>query len=319
MKNNNLSILSSKDVLILQKLLEDGRASSSSISKEIDLGKEIVNYRIKRLIKKNLIVKFVPKINAEMFEYQEYTIFLKLNLEDKISKERFVKKTIGNKYLIWIIKSNDGWDLIIRLFAKGIDEFKIKLNEILELFSDILANYYTIITSSEITSKKSNKSFENFLVDKDKKDFKNIKYETPHIDKKDREIVSLLEENGRLQYTEIGESLKISSDTVKYRIEKLKNCGVLKGFAPVFNYNKLGFLQKASILRISYLKQEEEKKFEDFLKKKTCVTRAIKSLNEEEYFLSLVFENLEDEKKFIEELKNILGEKILLFEVFDLD
>ena len=55
-KDNSLSVLTEKDVLILKKLFEDGRKSSASISKEIDLGREIVNYRIKRLIKKNLIV-----------------------------------------------------------------------------------------------------------------------------------------------------------------------------------------------------------------------------------------------------------------------
>ena len=63
---NNKSIITDKDLLILQKLLEDGRKSSASISKEIDLGREIVNYRIKRLIKENLIVKFVPMTGMEM-------------------------------------------------------------------------------------------------------------------------------------------------------------------------------------------------------------------------------------------------------------
>ena len=140
--NKKNSIITEKDVLILRRLLEDGRASSSSISKEIDLGREIVNYRIKRLIKENLIVKFVPKINEKALHYQEYIIFLKLNLDDEVSKEKFIRENIGNKYLIWIVKSQKGWDLIVRLYAESVEEFKLKLSEILEKFSDVLANYY---------------------------------------------------------------------------------------------------------------------------------------------------------------------------------
>ena len=94
MNPSKKSIITDKDVLILKKLLEDGRKTSASISKEIDLGREIVNYRIKRLIKENLIVKFVPKINEKALNYQEYIIFLKLNLDDELSKEKFIKENI---------------------------------------------------------------------------------------------------------------------------------------------------------------------------------------------------------------------------------
>ena len=80
------SIITDKDLLILRKLMEDGRKSSASISKEVDLGREIVNYKIKRLIKENLILKFVPKINEKAVNYQEYIILLKLNLLEKTAR-----------------------------------------------------------------------------------------------------------------------------------------------------------------------------------------------------------------------------------------
>ncbi len=167
MEQNNSSIITQKDILILKQLLEDGRKSSSSISKEIDLGREIVNYRIKRLIKENLIIKFIPKINENAVNYREYNILIKLNLEDEISKENFIKEKIGNKYLIWIIKSKSGWDLMIRLYASNIDEFKKKLNEILERFSNNLTDYYTIISSDEIKENDYIEEMEKLIEYKD--------------------------------------------------------------------------------------------------------------------------------------------------------
>ena len=196
-EKDNFSILTQKDVLILKKLLEDGRKSSSSISKEIDLGREIVNYRIKRLIKENLIVKFIPKVNEEALNYKEYIILLKLNLNDEISRERFVKEQIGNKYLVWIVKSASGWDLVIRLYAQSIAEFKDKLNEILESYSSVLAKYYTIIATDEIkASEKELISKQVFNEDFTKNNFKVVKKQDPvELDEKNKEIFSLFKTN----------------------------------------------------------------------------------------------------------------------------
>lgn len=317
----NKSIITSKDVLILKKLLEDGRASSSSISKEIDLGREIVNYRIKRLIKENLIVKFIPKVNDKALNYQEYIIFLKLNLEDEVSKEKFIKENIGNKYLIWTVKSNKGWDLIVRLYAQNVDEFKDKLSEILETFSEVLANYYTITSSEEIKENEknviANKVFdEKFQKDKD---FEVIKHgQILQIDDKDKEIINLLEDDARVQYKEIASKINVSSDTVKYRIDRMKEQGILEGITPVLNFNKLGLFQYAAILRFPFLDKMSSKSINQILHDCTHVVRAIKSLNNDEYFLNLVFDFEVEAKNFKQDILD-LGFKIDTFDIFKID
>lgn len=319
--DKNKSIITSKDVLILKKLLEDGRASSSSISKEIDLGREIVNYRIKRLIKENLIVKFVPKVNEKALDYQEYIIFLKLNLEDEFSKNKFIKENIGNKYLIWTVKSNEGWDLIVRLYAQNVDEFKDKLSEILETFSDVLTNYYTIISSEEIKENEksiiANKVFDQEF-EKDK-DYEVIKHgEVLQIDDKDKEIINLLEDDARVQYKEIANKIDVSSDTVKYRIDRMKEQGILEGITPVLNFNKLGLFQYAAVLKFPFLDKESSKSIKKILNDCSCVVRAIKSLNNDEYFLNLVFDFEIESKNFEQDIRD-LGFNIETFDIFKID
>lgn len=321
MSEKNRSIITDKDVLILKKLLEDGRASSSSISKEIDLGREIVNYRIKRLIKENLIVKFIPKINEKALNYQEYIILLKLNLDDEISKEKFIKENIGNKYLVWSVKSNNGWDLVVRLYAQSVDEFKEKLSEILEKFSDVLANYYTIISSEEV-KEDERAAIAKHVFDEEyhsKSDFEIIKTgEVLSLDDKDKEILHFLESNARVQYKEIADKIDVSSDTVKYRIDKMKELGIIEGITPVLNFNKLGMLQYAGIIKYSYLNKETEFRVNLFLKENKCVVKAIKSLNSQEFFLNLLFEEEEEIQNFEEKLKSICS-KLEIFDVFKID
>lgn len=320
MTEKKFSIITEKDVLILRKLLEDGRASSASISKEIDLGREIVNYRIKRLIKENLIVKFIPKVNEKAVNYQEYTILLKLNLDDEVSKDSFIKNIIGNKYLVWTIKSQSGWDFIVRLYAQSVDEFKNKLEEILEMFSDVLAKYYTIITSDELKESEKELLQREVFHEMPKNDFSVIKEgQMYQIDEKDREILHYLEDNARVQYKEIADKLEISSDTVKYRIDKMKSQGIIEGFEPVINFNKLGFMQYAAILRFTYLEKKEQEQVEKFIKNDSSVVRAINSLNNDEYFFNLVFTSEDKLKEFKIRVCEIASTKIEIFEMFNLD
>lgn len=325
MEEKRSSIITRKDILILQKLLEDGRASSSSISKEIDLGREIVNYRIKRLIKENLIVKFVPKLNDDILGYNEYIILLKLNLEDELARDRFIKEQIGNKYLVWIIKSNSGWDLLVRLYAESLEEFKNKLSEILENYSTVLANYYTIIGSSEIKETErqavSRRIFDQEPQADDKgKDFRLLKKtELINLDDKDKQILKLLEVDGRTQYKEIAKVLNISSDTVKYRIDKMLSQGIIENFEPVINFNKLGLFQYAIIVKFSFLSAEEERKAHRFFLEEEQIIKVVKSLGLHEYFLNVVSQ----ENLYVQKFKEYMGKsfegKIEKCEIFSLD
>jgi len=319
--DENKSIITEKDVLILRKLLEDGRKSSASISKEIDLGREIVNYRIKRLVKENLIVKFIPKINENAIHYQEYIILLKLNLEDEMSKEKFMRENIGNKYLIWTIKSASGWDFLIRLYAEGVEEFKEKLSEILSNFSDVLANYYTIISSDKIKENEKDILSKNLFDEKiTGKDFKTIKIiQNVVLDEKDKEILNLLESDARIQYKEIADMLEISSDTVKYRIDKMKSSGVIENFEPIINFNKLGMYQYAAIIKFNFVDKNYEKIICEYLTNEKRVTKAIKSLNSNEYFLNLIFENENEIEEFIKKTNTTFKTKLKIIEYFKID
>ena len=320
-KDKNLP-LSEKDILILQKLIEDGRKSSAKISKEIDLGREVINYRIKRLVKENLIVKFIPKINEKKIGYQEHIIFIQLNIEDKVSKDKFIQENIGNKYLVWMLKKKDGWDLIVRIYSQNIEEFRLKLKEILDRFQNVIAKYYTIMSIDEIKQNEkdilSKNLFKNEFI---KKDFRKIKDNSTilQLDDKDRKILNLLECDGREHYSEIGKKISMSSDTIKYRIEKMKEQGIIENFSPVLNFSKLGFFYYACVIKFDYISDKNKEEFEECLKKNLNVVKAIKSFNCEEYFLNLVFQKEEECKIFEKEIKLEFENKIKIFDIFRVD
>jgi len=61
------------------------------------------------------------------------------------------------------------------------------------------------------------------------------------IDERDRQILSLLLENGRIPLKEIGKKLGISDVAVKKRIDKLEKAGIIKGYTANIDPKALGF------------------------------------------------------------------------------
>lgn len=65
------------------------------------------------------------------------------------------------------------------------------------------------------------------------------------LDEIDHEILELLHEDGRTPYNDIGAALDISGNTVKRRIEEMKQHGVIKGFTVLTNPAEMGYIPVA--------------------------------------------------------------------------
>jgi Lrp/AsnC family transcriptional regulator for asnA, asnC and gidA len=61
------------------------------------------------------------------------------------------------------------------------------------------------------------------------------------LDEIDLEILRLLVSDGRRPFNQIAKELGVSDVTIKTRIKRLSATGILKGFAPIIDYEKLGY------------------------------------------------------------------------------
>ena len=61
------------------------------------------------------------------------------------------------------------------------------------------------------------------------------------MDELDRKILALLQRNARLSYREIARELRVAVGTVYNRVKRMEEAGVIRGYAPVLDYEKLGF------------------------------------------------------------------------------
>jgi Lrp/AsnC family transcriptional regulator, leucine-responsive regulatory protein len=62
----------------------------------------------------------------------------------------------------------------------------------------------------------------------------------PELDPLDRAIVSLLEENARRSFADVGERVGLSASAVKRRVDRLEEAGVITGYTVVVDHAKAG-------------------------------------------------------------------------------
>ncbi|KAA3630930.1 MAG: winged helix-turn-helix transcriptional regulator [Bacteroidetes bacterium] len=62
-----------------------------------------------------------------------------------------------------------------------------------------------------------------------------------HLDDLDKKILSILMENAKRAYSEIGQQLYVSGGTIHVRMKKMEEMGLVKGYNLVVDHNKLGY------------------------------------------------------------------------------
>jgi len=124
----------------------------------------------------------------------------------------------------------------------------------------------------------------------------------------DLKIVKCLTDDARSTYKKIAEETGVSEATVKNRIDKLMEEGIIKKFTVIMDYHKLGRAIKAFIgLKIQPAKLSE---IVEHIRKNPDVHVLYRTSGDVDLLIEVIFEQMEDLNKFLEKelaLDGILG------------
>lgn len=102
----------------------------------------------------------------------------------------------------------------------------------------------------------------------------------------DLEIITLLQENSRLSYKEIGEKIHLTGQAVGVRITKLIEEGIIKKFTVSVNQEKLG-LPITALIKI-YMKTLDHNKIKHLIENTDMITEAYRTSSDCCYFMKVV-------------------------------
>jgi len=128
------------------------------------------------------------------------------------------------------------------------------------------------------------------------------------IDVVDMRIIKCLIENARATYRSIAEEVGVSEATVKNRIDRLIEEGIIRRFTVILDYYKLGRAIKAFIgLKTQPAKLQE---IVEHIKKNPDVHVLYRTSGDVDLLFEVIFEKMEDLNEFLERelrLEGILG------------
>jgi DNA-binding Lrp family transcriptional regulator len=124
----------------------------------------------------------------------------------------------------------------------------------------------------------------------------------------DMKVIKCLTEDGRSTYRKIAEDAGVSEATIKNRIDRLIEVGVIKKFTVMLDYHKLGRAIKSFIgLKVQPTKLQE---IVDHMRKHPDVHVLYRTSGDVDLLTEVIFEKMEDLNEFLEKelaIDGILG------------
>lgn len=130
------------------------------------------------------------------------------------------------------------------------------------------------------------------------------------LDIKDKKILYELDFNARLSYAQLGRKVGLSKQGVEYRINNLVRRGVIKGFYPVINVPKLGFLYCRLLITVQNVTKEKREEFLSYLKNHKSVFWLLEMQGQYDILIVIWARTITEFKMFGEEMEKRFGEYI---------
>jgi len=229
-----------KDRKILYELDYNSRQSFSQIGKKVGLHKNLILYRVKRLIEKGVIRYFYTVIDSFKLGYNSFRIYLVFQNTTPTIKQEIIDYFVNNKYTWWVGTFEGNYDLAVVMWVKDIHDFHIFWEETLKKYRNyfqeqVFCNYVRLhlFRHSFIVDKYDKADRETFEITGGGRKVKT--------DELDFQILEILAKNARIPTVDIAKMLNSTVDTINTRIKKLIQLDVIQGFRVSIDYSKLGY------------------------------------------------------------------------------
>ena len=256
--------LDEKDKKILYQLDVNSRQPVSVIARKTKLTKDVVNYRIKKLLEEGVIMKFLAVFDTSKLGYTLYKIFLRLQNANKKKEEEIIDYLKNHSNVQWVVSTDGMFDILFNVFVKDTIELDNILNDLQSKYGSFIAERQMLVML------KTNIFYRDYLIGRSSEVRKPIHFgahsEKVKIDDTDRKILRLLGDDGRMPLVEIANKLKISADSARIRIKKLENSGIIQNYVLVLDNSKIGQSDYKVMFKTQNMAEERKKDFFSFCK-----------------------------------------------------
>lgn len=301
-----------KDKKLLYDISKNARLPASFLAKHIGLSKDSILYRIKRFEERKIINSTRIIIDASLLGYDNFHIFASLNNPSQSVESRILKEISQHSNVRVILKFHGSYDFEIGFIAKGINECDKVVQDLTGIMGSNLRYYDLFAITKTFKAGAFPNSFTSGI--NIKKEFVSQKEGKFKIEKKDLQIVHSMRDDVRKPLVEVATKLRISPDSVAYRLKNMENSKFILAYSPVVNYSALGYRIHAIVFSMKQFDENREKHVKSFLENNPHVLWAVKTLGRYNVLLYICTKTEEEYHGFLAELRNTFPEQLLRYD-----
>jgi len=219
-----------KDKKILYELSKNCRIPSVRLARTVSVSREVVDYRIKQLLSRGVITCFVADIDISKLGCTRYLIYLELQKVSESEESEILKKIVSNPFVSWTTTQTGKWNVIFDVIAKNANDVDHIIKGLKEKHSQKISDY-KIATQLEYRH-----YFCKYFSD-DREERKTTECKP---DKTDLKLLKAITKDARANYISISDKLGINANTVKLRMHRLYDAGIIRQFTIEVNKEALG-------------------------------------------------------------------------------
>ncbi len=291
---------------LVYMLTNDARAKTKEIAKALNTSQQNASSLLPKLKEENYIVSYDLLVDSSKFGFSNFCVLLSLKKYSRQSVNDLVEglEAYSDVTCIDILFGN--FDLFLRFTSPNASHFNKQLKQILADFSGMILNY-RILTQIVLHHYSSNylskdKSGSRLIISGDR--------EMVDVDKTDRQIIDMLNENSRRSASAIANKLGLSAKTVIERKKQLEKRKIIKGYTATFNHTKLGISRYYLLLKMRFTDPEQDKLFLRFTRHQDNIIEVIKVFGDWDVILLIETMGTEDFKKLLLEIKSSFADAL---------
>lgn len=288
--------IDAKDDQLLALLAQNAREPLASLAKKLKLSPDAVAYRVKRLEKENVILRFYANLNFEILGFYLFHVFFLLDELDKNSRTSFFVALREHPNVRSVLEYNDRWDIEVVLMARSLREFD-------EIILDLATQFPKAVLEKdkvEIIKRYTSKNFPlaASLVSV------TMTMDAPHLEEVDWKILALLAADGRMSAHDVGEAVGVSADTVRYKIKHYLSSGIISNFSILVDLSLLNYQWYTHTVELKVFDKKNEARLQEYLRGEPNVIRCIKTLGGWDLLFYIVVKKPKDYHTIIRGLKH---------------
>lgn len=304
-----------KDKRILTILNTNARTPLSKIATKVGLSKQVVDYRIKNLLKRGVINSFTIHCDLTKLGYSTYGVYLRFRSITEKKEKEMIDMLISHPYTRQVTVCEGRWDLTFTMLARSTREFSSRLEEIIADIGDNIEKYETtnLFTVHEFYLNLLNN--EELNNTKPPRNEFTSHYDLERIDEIDVKILQELQKNSRISPVIIANKLGVSADTIRYRMQSLAEKKIISEFHTRLGFKPLGYSNYLLILDLKRCSEEHEKELLLKIKQVPYLTSVIRCMGSWDFELNIKAINNEEFRKTLMKLREKLGDLITTYDI----